>query len=691
MADKNRYGKKKRKKWPIAVAVAAAAVLAVMYFGPSILPQANAQDTGTLALRTAAAQKGNIEVSVVGSGVLSADDGGELKLPGSIEFSEVSVEAGDRVSAGDVLAYIDMDKLASYIDDTRDAISDIDSQIKDLQDDAESKYLKSPVAGRVKEVNVSEGEDLTSKALSGGAAFTLSLDGKMKAAVNAEGTLVAPGDEVTVTLSDGTEEDGDVVRSSGGVVEVTLTDNGPLLGGEVTVSDSDGNVIGKGVLEINTPLSVLCDPGVVSELDVEENEKVSSGGTLLTLTQAMKSRGYGKLLSDRADYEELLRTLYAYESTGVVTSDRAGMVSEVPEENGSQSGSQDASDAGGDNSNSGAGNMTPTSADSADGVKLTLLSAEEPEGGEAPAEDPAGEAPDEGQPADGEQGEAPVEDDPVQQPEGETTPADGAGGGAAAGGTMPSFSMSGAAAGLDSSALSGAGEAGTDTTGEDAATEETPGAGELYTAMFKFEAGSATTLVVDIDELDILSVKPGQTVEVVLDALPNETFTGTITKISAMGTTQSGVTTYPVTIKIQGADERLLPGMNASVTIVTDVAEGIVTIPLEALQEMGGEKFVFIAGAQAQADGSDETQPSLMGERRVVTTGLSDGVNVEVTSGLTEGEQITYINTSTDSNSGFMGFGGMGGARAERTEMVVDAGGPQGEPPQGAVFAGPAS
>lgn len=165
------------------------------------------------------------------------------------------------------------------------------------------------------------------------------------------------------------------------------------------------------------------------------------------------------------------------------------------------------------------------------------------------------------------------------------------------------------------------------------------------------QTGEANSLTVNVDELDILSIEEGQEVSVVLDALPDDTFHGTVTKVSGSGTAQSGVTTYPVTITLDdAADSGVLSGMNATATISVARSENVLLIPLDALQERGAEQFVYIAG---DGDGDNE--------QRAVETGLSDGTNVEILSGLSEGEQIVYtesISNQTDEQNAMPDIGG---------------------------------
>ena len=68
-------------------------------------------------------------------------------------------------------------------------------------------------------------------------------------------------------------------------------------------------------------------------------------------------------------------------------------------------------------------------------------------------------------------------------------------------------------------------------------------------------------MTVNVDELEILSIKEGQSVTITADAISGRTFTGVVTSVSKAGTTAGGTTTYPVTIRIDDTGD-LLPGMN---------------------------------------------------------------------------------------------------------------------------------
>ncbi len=145
--------------------------------------------------------------------------------------------------------------------------------------------------------------------------------------------------------------------------------------------------------------------------------------------------------------------------------------------------------------------------------------------------------------------------------------------------------------------------------------------------------GGAVKLTIDADELDIDSVALGQSASVTLDAYPGETFTATVTHISRIGTVSGSITTYPVEVTLS-YDERLLEGMNGSAVILTSKKENVPLIPVARIMEDSTGAYVNVKNASGVL------------ERRDITTGLSDGTNAEVTSGLVAGDKIWYQDTA---------------------------------------------
>ena len=143
-----------------------------------------------------------------------------------------------------------------------------------------------------------------------------------------------------------------------------------------------------------------------------------------------------------------------------------------------------------------------------------------------------------------------------------------------------------------------------------------------------------------IDELYIGQIEVGQEVVITADALPGETFQGVVDRIGIRGTSTSGVTAYPVTVKLTDSGS-LLPGMNITADILIEEATHLLTIPLSAVSR---GNTVLVADPNSAGD-SEANIPA--GYRQVeVTLGRSNSDYVEVLSGLEEGD-VVAIDTST--------------------------------------------
>ncbi len=175
-------------------------------------------------------------------------------------------------------------------------------------------------------------------------------------------------------------------------------------------------------------------------------------------------------------------------------------------------------------------------------------------------------------------------------------------------------------------------------------------------------------VMADVDEADIGSVKKGQKVTFTVDAFQNETFTGKVQEVRLNPTTTSNVVTYTVVINAKNPKLKLLPGMTATCTIVTREVENALTVPVKALKfnPAGGTAFAKPEGLppppDAAADGfpgasqkgakkgtnrpakqdGDKVWINLNGKLvpHPVTTGLNDGVNVQILAGLELGDSV---------------------------------------------------
>lgn len=180
---------------------------------------------------------------------------------------------------------------------------------------------------------------------------------------------------------------------------------------------------------------------------------------------------------------------------------------------------------------------------------------------------------------------------------------------------------------------------------------------------------SYLTMTLAVDELDISDIEVGQRVTITADAVENRVYDAVVTKVSVAGTFINGVTTYPVTIRIEEADG-LLPGMSADATIVLGNAENVLSIPSAAL--MRGNQVLVTADSPSAKNGNSidsfsdvenaDSQSDFGNYVSVpVTVGVSDGNYTEILSGLQEGDTVAYIQTSGGMGSDFIIMGDMGG------------------------------
>lgn len=176
--------------------------------------------------------------------------------------------------------------------------------------------------------------------------------------------------------------------------------------------------------------------------------------------------------------------------------------------------------------------------------------------------------------------------------------------------------------------------------------------------------------VASIDELDIPKVSVGQTATIKVNAIPDQTFNGTVTAIANEGTSTNGVSTFDVTVHIDNPTG-LKVGMSTEADILTASKDNALYVPVDALHSMNGQKFVMLANQDQNSQNTQGNSQNSQGNqwsnsRVMVKTGLANADYVEITQGLTEGQVVRLPNLviSTNNNAArYMqgGFGGMGG------------------------------
>lgn len=139
-------------------------------------------------------------------------------------------------------------------------------------------------------------------------------------------------------------------------------------------------------------------------------------------------------------------------------------------------------------------------------------------------------------------------------------------------------------------------------------------------------------ITLNLTEIDVPKIKVGNKATIILDAFADKTFTGQVVSIDTVGNVSSGVTVYPAVIKFDTANVDILPNMSAQANIITQTKTDVLLVPSSAVSHLP----------------------------QGVVTGLASDTQVEIISGLTEGETIVTgtiggSNTSSQTRSVFSG------------------------------------
>ena len=172
--------------------------------------------------------------------------------------------------------------------------------------------------------------------------------------------------------------------------------------------------------------------------------------------------------------------------------------------------------------------------------------------------------------------------------------------------------------------------------------------GELAGGTAVVVVSDLTTLDVDVilDENDVTLVQEGQPAQVSVMALDGPAIAGEIVAIAPTAQTKAGVSLYPVTVRLTSTDQAVRAGMTADVEIVTASWENVLTLPLRAIRIEGDESYVMLQTAEG------EFKP------RPVTLGVSAGGNVEIVTGLAEGDVVGVVTeVASEDETGTPGMG----------------------------------
>lgn len=180
-----------------------------------------------------------------------------------------------------------------------------------------------------------------------------------------------------------------------------------------------------------------------------------------------------------------------------------------------------------------------------------------------------------------------------------------------------------------------------------AQTEEVEG-----TAVLKLYPDVSMSVTISIDETDILALKEGQKAEVEVSSVSEELFAGTVTEISKVADTSTGVTQYSAEVTLDKAPG-MLAGMTASVDVSIEGVENALIIPVDALHQTSATHYVYTTY-------DEETKQ--YGGMVEVTIGMQNDNDVEILSGLNQGDVVYYTKQENffAMIGNMMGMGNMG-------------------------------
>jgi macrolide-specific efflux system membrane fusion protein len=153
-------------------------------------------------------------------------------------------------------------------------------------------------------------------------------------------------------------------------------------------------------------------------------------------------------------------------------------------------------------------------------------------------------------------------------------------------------------------------------------------------------------------ETDVPSVTLGQKVVLTFDALPDLTLTGKVSEVDSSGTVSQGVVSYNATITPDTSNDSIKGGMTTTANIITKVVSDALVVPNAAVKtDTSGNKYVQILQSGKPVN-------------QTVEVGISTDTYTQITSGLTEGQQVVTQTVNPNASTTTTARRGTGGGGA---------------------------
>jgi HlyD family secretion protein len=132
-----------------------------------------------------------------------------------------------------------------------------------------------------------------------------------------------------------------------------------------------------------------------------------------------------------------------------------------------------------------------------------------------------------------------------------------------------------------------------------------------------------------VDEIDVGKLKEGMQAEIKVGALPADKIMGTLTKISLKADKKENATVFPIEVAVPtSSNSTLRAGYSANVNVIIRHKDSVLVIPERVVTFRNDSAFVKVVLGPGKE------------EERLIKTGLSDAISIEVTEGLKEGDEV---------------------------------------------------
>jgi HlyD family secretion protein len=163
---------------------------------------------------------------------------------------------------------------------------------------------------------------------------------------------------------------------------------------------------------------------------------------------------------------------------------------------------------------------------------------------------------------------------------------------------------------------------------------------------------------VNLSEIDVSKVSLDQKATIILDSIPDKTFTGRVIGVDRIGSVTNGVTQYPAIIQLDSSAAMILPNMTVTANILIDKKDNVLLVPVEAVQNQDGQNYV-----QKLVNGKLQNIP--------VETGLTSDTQIEIVSGVQEGDTVVTGTVSTTNQTTGTTSPFSGGFGNNRTGSII--------------------